>query len=105
MNRQVPDSGSKPDCARLCSCSLPLRLGGMVAGRKDGIFLFGAKKGAPTVIRAPPGAELGPAAGTDRMGRPQTPQRLLEAFRPQVPPPIHVPRMPALQPFEHLPVL
>src|SRR5436305_13532423 len=49
--------------------------------------------------------EFGPAARIDRIGGAQIDQRLLEALRSHVAPPVHVTGMPAFQRLEYLAIL
>src|SRR3981189_2151075 len=84
---------------------LPRRLAVMLAERYDAVLLLRREQDAPAIIRHLHVVELGPAARIDRVGRAQIPQRLREAVRPHVVPPVDVTRMPAFQRFEHLPIL
>ena len=84
---------------------LPCRLAIMLAERDDAVLFLRREQDAPAVVRHLHIVELGPAARIDRIGRAQIHQRLLEAIRPHVVPPVDVAGMPAFQRLEHLPVL
>src|SRR5882724_3277739 len=77
----------------------------MLAEGNDAIFFLWSQKNAPAVFGHPDVIELGPAARIDRIGGAQIDQRLLEALRAHVAPPVHVAGMPALKRFEHLAIL
>ena len=83
---------------------LPGRLAIMLAERNDAVLFLRRQQNAPAIFRHPDVVELGPAARIDRIGGAQIDQRLLEAFRPHVAPPVHVAGMPALQRLQHLAV-
>ena len=84
---------------------LPGRLAVMLAERDDAVFLLRREQDAPAIVRHLHVVELGPAARIDRIGGAQIDQRLLEAFRPHVVPPVDVAGMPALQRLQHLAIL
>jgi len=84
---------------------LPGRLATMFPERNDAILFLRREQDAPAVFRHSHIVELGPAARIDRIGSAQIDQRLLEAGRPHVAPPVHVTGVPALERLEHLPVL
>ena len=83
---------------------LPGRLAEMLAERNDAVLFLRRQQNAPAIIRHLDVVELGPAARIDRIGGAQIDQRLLEALRPHVAPPVDVAGMPALQRFQHLAV-
>ena len=91
--------------AMLARHFLPGRLAIILAERDDAIFFLRRQQDAPAIIRHLDIVELGPAARIDRIGGAQIHQRLLEAVRPHVVPPVDVAGMPALQRLEHLTVL
>ncbi len=84
---------------------LPGRLAVMLAEGNDAVLFLRREQDAPAIFRHPHIIELGPAARIDRIGGAQIHQRLLETLGPHVAPPVHVAGMPALQGFQHLPVL
>ena len=76
---------------------LPGRLAEMLAERNLAVLLLRRKQDAPAVFRHLHVVELGPALGIDRDRGAQIDQRLLEAFRPHVLPPVDIAGMPAFQ--------
>ena len=80
---------------------LPGRLAEMLAERDLAVLLLRREQHAPAIVGHLHVIELGPAARIDRIGGAQIDQRLLEALRPHVVPPVDVARMPALQRLEH----
>ena len=83
---------------------LPGRLAVMAAERDLAALFLRRQQDAPAVVGHLHVIEFGPALGIDRDGGAQIDQRILEAFRPHVLPPVDVARMPALQRAQHLPV-
>ena len=81
---------------------LPGRLAVMAAERDLAALLLRRQQDAPAVFGHLHVVELGPALRIDRDGGAQIDQRLLEAFRPHVLPPVDVAGMPALQRAQHL---
>ena len=84
---------------------LPGRLAVVAAERNLAAFLLRREQNAPAVFRHLHVVELRPALRIDRDRGAQIDQRLLEAFRAHVLPPVDVAGMPALQRAQHLPVL
>src|SRR5262249_9937941 len=82
MNRQVRESGSKPDCARLCSCILPSRSVKYVNMKNDSQSGVASLK-APSMR----GASALPAQQLVRLLAAVAPEILVEQVdhRPQVP--------------------
>ena len=76
---------------------LPGRLAEMAAERDLAVLLRRRQQDAPAVFRHPHIVELGPALGIDRDRGAQIDQRLLEALRPHVLPPVEIARVPAFQ--------
>jgi len=91
--------------AMLAGHFLPGRLAIVFAEWNGAVLFLGRKQNAPAIVRHLHIVELGPAARIDRIGGAQIYQRLLEAVRSHVVPPVDVAGMPALQRFEHLAVL
>jgi hypothetical protein len=83
---------------------LPGRLAEMLAEIDLAAFLLRRQEDAPAVFGHAHVIELRPAFRIDRDRGAQIDERLLEAFRPHVVPPVEIARMPALERFEHLPV-
>ncbi len=81
---------------------LPSRLAVMLAERYDAAFFLRRQQNAPAIIRHLDVVELRPAARVDRIRRAQVHQRLLEALRPHVVPPVDVAGMPPLERLQHL---
>ncbi len=77
----------------------------MFAERDDAVLFLRRQQDAPAIVGHLYIVELGPAARIDRIGGAQIDQRLLEAVRPHVVPPVDVTGMPAFQRLEHLPIL
>ena len=67
---------------------LPGRLAVVLAERNLAVLLLRREQDAPAVVGHLHVVELGPALGIDRHGGAQIDQRLLEAFRPHVLPPV-----------------
>ena len=84
---------------------LPGRLAVMAAERNFAALFLGRQQNAPAIVRHFHVIELGPALGIDRDGGAQIDQRLLEAFRPHIHPPVDIARMPAFERAQHLAVL
>ena len=84
---------------------LPGRLAVVAAERDVAALFLRREQNAPAVFRHFHVVELRPALGIDADRGAQIDQRLLEAFRPHVHPPVDVARMPALERAQHLPVL
>ena len=83
---------------------LPDRLAVVAAERNLAALLLRRQQNAPAVFGHLHVIELRPALGIDRDGGAQINQRVLEALRPHVHPPVDVARMPALERAQHLPV-
>ncbi len=90
--------------AMLAGDFLPGRLAEVFAERNDAVLFLRRKQDAPAIFGHPHVVELGPAARIDRIGGAQIDQRLLEAIRAHILPPVHVTGMPALQRLQHLAV-
>ncbi len=80
---------------------LPGRLAEVAAERNLAALFLRRQQDAPAVFRHLHVVELGPALGIDRDRGAQIDQRLLEAFRPHVLPPVDVAGMPALERAQH----
>ena len=91
--------------AMLARHLLPGRLAVILAERNHAIVLLRRQQDAPAIVRHLDIVELGPAARIDRIGGAQINQRLLEAVRSHVVPPVDVTGMPALQRLQHLAIL
>jgi len=83
---------------------LPDWLAVMAAERDLAVLLLRRQQDAPAIVRHFHVIEFRPALRIDRDRGTQIDQRVLEAFRPHVLPPIDIAGMPALQRAEHLTV-
>ena len=91
--------------AMLARHFLPGGLAIILAERNGAVLFLGSKQNTPAIVRHLDIVELGPAARIDRVGRAQIHQRLLEAVRAHIVPPVDIAGMPALQRLEHLAIL